>query len=206
MLLEVIKVSWCDLIPFVIFLMIFRKTRPVGFLLLVFLLYFHRTPKNIKNSIAYNTHSDLKNLITSPAFGKILQLDHIKKRIQIFLSVTDIHFQFAPCNCVVKERFITKGKYFPAFTKMSDNNSQVTTTYSTSFGDIKIKQVSGTLAHKIISFGKVGTEFLRGEKIGFIRFGSRVDISLPLDSKITVQKGLRVQGPNTIIANISDCY
>lgn len=196
-MLEVLKVSTTDILPIILILLFFKLTRTTGILFILFLLFFHRSP-SIKKSIAFNDREEFDNIFTSPAYGKIVMVK--SNYIQIFLNIYDIHFQFAPCECVVKERVVKKGGYFPAFTNKSDTNSRVVTTYSTRFGDIQIKQTSGTFAHKIISFGKIGTRFQRGEKIGFIRFGSRVDFCLPLNSTILVQKGSKVRGPFTSVA------
>jgi phosphatidylserine decarboxylase len=207
-MLEVIKVSLKDILPLILILLLFKQTRITGVLFTLFLLYFHRTPKNIKKTIAFNRDVQFANTFTSPAYGKVVSIDALQKRIQIFLNVYNIHFQFAPCDCTVKKRIAKKGSYYPAFTNLSNKNSYVITTYSTKFGDIQIKQVSGTLAHKIVSFGKIGKTFQRGEKIGFIRFGSRVDISFPPENSsivFLVQKGMKVKGPSTVIAHTYHC-
>jgi phosphatidylserine decarboxylase len=201
-MLEVLKVSLNDIVPFTILLLLFKPTRLAGVVFVLFLLYFHRTPMNMKKSIAFNTSPDLQNAFTSPAYGKVIKVDPFKKHIQIFLHVYNIHFQFAPCDMTIKSRIVKKGGYYPAFSSESDTNSRTITTYSTRFGDIKIKQVSGTLAHKIVSFGAVGDSFERGEKIGFIRFGSRVDICFAEEASIVflVQEGMKVRGPQTLLA------
>jgi phosphatidylserine decarboxylase len=170
----------------------------------LFLLYFHRIPKvNIQQK------TTIKNdLILSPAFGKVRFIKKINNCIQIsiFLNVDDIHIQYCPFPGIIKNIRKKNGSYNHANSIHADNNSQTKITLKTKYGDMIIKQISGVLARKITVFNKINECINYGDKLGFIRFGSRVDLFIPTTNKnvlIYIKKGDYLNGSNTVIGKFN---
>jgi len=146
-------------------------------LICLFLLYFYRKPSVI-------IRNENTNIIYSPAFGKIMD---VKRRddntvfIAIFLSPIDYHYQYSPINGIYKS--IIKdysGGYALAYNlNKSATNKKVIHLINTEYGDIQLVQIAGALARRIDTYKKEGDMVVTGEKIGFIQFGSRVDLILP---------------------------
>ena len=147
-----------------------------------------------------------KNII-SPADGKIIRIEKItddeigdSKIISIFLNVFDVHVNRMP----IKGKFINidyqKGRFFMAFKHdAADENERNIINISTEVGEIKIIQIAGLIARRIICYAKKNKHMNQGDRLGFMRFGSRIDIIVPESVKLQIEVGQKVMGNNTII-------
>jgi len=149
-----------------------------------FLLYFYRDPER-----------EIESGIVSPADG-LVQRAEIKSgivRLSIFMNVHNVHVNRSPYNGKVLSIKHKSGGYLPAFHKDSDKNERLMTKIDTSIGVMKVIQIAGVLVRRIVSYVKPGTEVIKGERIGLIHFGSRVDLSFESAGiDILVKKGDRV--------------
>jgi len=171
-------------------------------LLTVFCLYFFRDPVR-------SVDDNIDNFL-SPADGKVVKIVDINdseigtaKQISIFLSVFNVHCQRVPIDAKVLDYTYNHGKFFAAFKhKASLDNEQTITLFETKDGkQFKIKQIAGWIARRIANYMKPGVSVNRGERLGFIRFGSRVDIIVPEDFKINVNLDDVVRGNKTVIGS-----
>ena len=175
-----------------------------GFLIFYSLiLWFFRNPK--RKIVIDN------NLILSPADGKVLNIRQVKEneffkderiQISIFLSITNIHVTRFPISGKVIYNKYNPGKYLVAWhPKSSEKNERTSVVIRNNyFGDILYRQIAGAVARRIVNYAKTDLEVIQGEDSGFIKFGSRVDIFLPLNSNISVKKGQRVKGGITVLS------
>ncbi|MDN5279173.1 MAG: phosphatidylserine decarboxylase [Clostridiales bacterium] len=173
------------------------------YLVSAFTLYFFRDPeRNIPQG---------ESLIVSPADGKVVGIDSVEhvpfidgpaKRVSIFLSIFDVHINRAPIRGKIAYRHYTPGEFLPAFEpKASVKNEQNAIGIEDADGyRVLVKQIAGLIARRILCWKNPGDRVERGDRFGLIRFGSRTDIFLPLDARIEVKLGQRVQGGSTVIA------
>ncbi len=168
--------------------------------LFVFCLYFFRLP--------VRTLPADESAFISPADGKIVQIMSVEdkdlgkvKQISIFLSVFNVHKQWVPFSGKVLDKRVIHGKFLAAFNhKASLDNEQTWTLLETDSGiRYKIKQIAGLIARRVLNDLSAGDSVAKGDKLGFIRFGSRVDILVPEDFMTAVNLGDRVKGGSTII-------
>ena len=167
--------------------------------LTLFSLYFFRDPQRIPPN---------DNGFLSPADGKVVQIIDVEdeeigpaKQISIFLSVFNVHRQRVPLSGIVISKQYNSGKFLAAFNhKASLDNEQTIVTFETEMGKkYKIKQIAGLIARRIVNYMEPENSVQRGQRLGFIRFGSRVDIIVPTDFQINVSLGDAVLGNQTII-------
>jgi phosphatidylserine decarboxylase len=127
-------------------------------------------------------------------------------KISTFMNVYNVHVNRIPLDGDIKFIEHISGIHLPAFKKESDKNERMITTINTKIGPIKIIQIAGTLARRIVPYIKKGDKLKKGERIGIIRFGSRVDVYLPSKKikKILVKIGEGVKAGETTIAEIND--
>ena len=165
----------------------------------VFSLYFFRDPQRIPPN---------KDGFLAPADGKIVQIKEIEDaelgkawQISIFLSVWNVHSQRVPLAGKVISREYNPGRFFAAFKhKASKDNEQTSVLFEEAKGNrFKIKQIAGWIARRIINYMEPEKNVERGERLGFIRFGSRVDIIVPNKFQLDVSLGDKVTGNQTII-------
>ena len=152
------------------------------------------------------------NVVYAPADGKIVVIEETSeneyfqdKRLQvsIFMSPTNVHVNRNPISGTVNYFKYHPGKYLVAWhPKSSDENERTTTVISNGDSEILMRQVAGALAKRIVNYLEIGDQVEQGADMGFIKFGSRVDLYLPLDAKIEVQKGDKVKGNLTVIARL----
>jgi phosphatidylserine decarboxylase len=119
--------------------------------------------------------------IVSPADGRVMdvrQADGLLK-IAIFMGPQDVHVNRAPMDCTVVSVERKEGPHLPAYSKESERNAAVRWTLSTSVGEVVLWQITGAFARRIVPFVGEGAKLRKGERIGMIRFGSRVDVELP---------------------------
>jgi phosphatidylserine decarboxylase len=168
-------------------------------LLAAFFLWFFRDPhRNIPAG---------EGLIVSPADGVVTETvtiatpDGPRQRISIFLSVFDVHVNRAPISGVLTEVRYQKGQYLNAMNPASaDRNEQNIVTVRGRGVEVTFKQIAGLLARRIVfNFGE-GSQVERGQRVGLIKFGSRVDVLAPAEALVRVKVGERVQGGSSVIA------
>lgn len=127
-------------------------------------------------------------------------------KISTFMNIYNVHVNRMPIDGVIKDIIHHDGAHIPAFKKESEKNEKVILLLKTNIGNIKIIQIAGTLARRIVPYVKKGDIVKKGEKIGLIRLGSRVDIYLPTKKikSITVKVKDRIQAGEDTIAEIND--
>lgn len=169
-------------------------------LLVLFVLYFFRDPvRNIPEG---------KNKVVSPADGKVIKVSKIdneyyKNYIAIFMTVFNVHINRSPIEGEIVEYKYEKGKFKPAFdNSASMENEHNFITVQGKEIKVKFSQIAGIIARRIVFYKKEGDYIKKGEKIGLIKFGSRVDIYLPENIEIKVKEGDWVKGGETIIGEI----
>ena len=165
----------------------------------LFVLYFFRDPDRAITSDP--------SAVVSPADGHIIEIvdesqDGLPgKRLTIFLSVFDVHVNRSPVAGEISEIQYKPGRFYAAMRKRaSEENEQNIITVTTPGGDIVFKQIAGAIARRVICWKRVGDRVALGDRIGMIRFGSRVDIWLPISSEILVRRGQMVHGGASILA------
>ncbi|QXP64623.1 phosphatidylserine decarboxylase family protein [Polaribacter sp. HaHaR_3_91] len=170
---------------------------------LVIVLQFFRNPKRVA---ALND-----NIIVAPVDGKVVVIEEVEepeyfkgKRLQvsIFMSPINVHVTRYAMSGVVKYSKYHPGKYLVAWhPKASTENERTTVVVNNAaFGDVLYRQIAGALAKRIVNYAKVGDTAVQGADAGFIKFGSRVDLFLPLGTKLNVSLNDTVKGGVQIIA------
>lgn len=178
---------------FIIFLFLFPILSILFFVLMLFFLWFFRDPK--REIPDYG--------IVSPADGKIIELEERENEyfIAIFMSPLNVHINRAPISGKIIKVEYKKGKKYPADKKEASLKNESNTFFieSEKFS-LKVKQIAGILARRIVSFKKEGDFIKKGERIGLIKFGSRVELSLPKNLKILPKRGEKIYAGSTVIA------
>ncbi|UTW60772.1 phosphatidylserine decarboxylase family protein [bacterium SCSIO 12741] len=155
-----------------------------------------------------------ENHIISPADGKVVVIEEVfedeyfqEKRIQvsIFMSPLNVHVNWAPISGIVKYAKYHAGKFLVAWhPKSSTENERTTVVYENSKLSVLVRQIAGAVARRIIYYPREGDQYKQAQQMGFIKFGSRVDLLLPLDVDIQVEIDQKVTGLKTIIAKIPE--
>lgn len=175
----------------------------VAFLFLIAILQFFRNPKRI-------TPKNDQHII-APVDGKVVVIEEVfekeyfkDKRLQvsIFMSPVNVHVTRYALGGKVTYSEYHPGKYLVAWhPKASEENERTTIVVDNPvFGEVLYRQIAGALAKRIVNYAKVGDTVVQGEDAGFIKFGSRVDVFLPLGTKINVQLNQTVKGGIDVIA------
>jgi phosphatidylserine decarboxylase len=172
--------------------------------LALFVLWFFRNP-------APRIPEDGR-VVVAPGQGKVIDireveeptfLNGVARRITIFLSVFDVHVQRAPVSGVVEHRSYKPGEYAVAWLeKASQDNEQASLGITTPHGRVLVRQIAGLVARRIVTDPVEGDAVERGQRIGLIRFGSRVDLFLPLEWEVTCSVGTRVRVGATPLARL----
>jgi phosphatidylserine decarboxylase len=173
---------------------------------LLFLISFFRVPDR-KLSIG-------DNLVICPADGKVVVIEEVvdpeyfkDKRLQvsIFMSPANVHQNRNPVSGEVVYNQYHKGKYLVAWhPKSSTENERHSVVIRNAHGEVLVKQIAGALARRIVNYLSVGQKVEQSAEMGFIKFGSRVDVLLPVGTKIDVQLNQVVQGGVTVLATWSE--
>lgn len=173
--------------------------------LFLFLVSFFRNPTRII------PQKDDK-LIYAPCDGKVVvieetnEIGYLKtntKQVSIFMSPLNVHVNRHPVNGTVEHSEHHHGKFLPAWDpKSSIENERTTVVYDVHNAKIVMRQVAGALAKRIINYAKKGDKAVQGEEMGFIKFGSRVDLYMPLDTEILVAIGDVVSGNRSVIGRL----
>tara|TARA_B100000424_G_C22943944_1_gene502306 strand:- start:268 stop:915 length:648 start_codon:yes stop_codon:yes gene_type:complete len=168
--------------------------------IMLFCLNFFRDPKRITPK--------QNNLIISPADGKIIKIDELEdsstgekfRIVSIFLSVFNVHANRMPIDGKFIDFRYVKGEFLAAFDhKASELNERTEIEIDTKFGIIKVKQIAGLVARRILCYAKIGEKMKSGDRLGFIRFGSRTDIIIPVGFSLKIKLHQKVYGGETII-------
>jgi len=141
--------------------------------------------------------------IVSPADGvvRFIEDDGKNTRIGVFMNIHDVHVNRAPISGRVVDIRHVFGSYIPAFKKDSERNERTYMTIESPIGNVEVVQIAGALVRRIVTYVNEGDFVKKGERIGMIRFGSRVDVILPSDRvKVIAEKGDRVKAGESVIA------
>ena len=197
---------------FVISLLTYLVYAPIsiiGFLLTLFTLWFFRDPSR-------NTPLD-SNLIISSADGKVCLIDEAcpptevsmkqekMKRVCVFMNVFNVHVNRSPVAGVIKDIVYKEGQFLNAsLDKASEKNERSSLVINSNHGaDIVVVQIAGLIARRILGFVSKNQNLNQGERFGLIRFGSRVDIYMPLDSTVKCSVGDKVVAGESVLASFS---
>ena len=165
--------------------------------LVCFVTYFFRDP----NRVFAGTDRE----VASPADGKVVWIrnENGMEAISIFLSVFDVHINRAPVSGKITEIEYHKGKFLIAYDeRASVENERNSITMDHRGHVVRFVQIAGLIARRIVCWRKEGESLAVGDKIGLIKFGSRVDVFLPAGSKVYVKKGDRVAGGKTALGEL----
>jgi len=173
-------------------------------LLAAFFLWFFRDPERLVPAGP--------GLVVSPGDGLVTETvtittpDGPRQRISIFLSVFDVHVNRSPLGGVLSDVHYRKGQYLNAMNPASaDRNEQnVVTVRGVGGVEVTFKQIAGLLARRIVFNCRQGDSVERGQRVGLIKFGSRVDVLLPPEARLLVKVGERVQGGSSVLAALPE--
>jgi phosphatidylserine decarboxylase len=171
----------------------------------ILILQFFRNPKR-------NTHANNKQVL-APVDGKVVVIEEVlenevfkDKRIQVsvFMSPLNVHVTRYPIGGNISYSKYHPGKYLVAWhPKASEENERTTVVVeNVGFGKVLYRQIAGALAKRIVNYAKVDSSAKQGADSGFIKFGSRVDLFLPLDADIKVELNQKVRGGESVIAEM----
>ena len=173
-------------------------------LVFLFITWFFRDPER--------TIPDEPNVVVSPADGKVTEIVTEKepingetcKRVTIFLSVFNVHVNRVPIGGTIEDIRYNPGKFLAAFNpKASMDNEQNIILINNGKTNVLVKQIAGLIARRIVCWPNKGDQYQPGQRYGLIRFGSRVDILLPENIKLSVVCGDIVSGGQSIIGYLS---
>src|SRR5216683_5396950 len=168
-------------------------------LLALFVFSFFRDPERVIPAEP--------GVVVSPGDGRVVVVTDEEyegrpgKRVSIFLAVWNVHVNRSPAAGTITKMHYRPGKFLAAMLeRASVENEQNVFTLSTEAGEIVFKQIAGLIARRVVSWKKAGDKVARGERIGLVRFGSRMDVWLPKDAEILVQLGEKVKGGTSLLA------
>jgi len=178
---------------------------PASILLFIFLLRFFRIPNR--------TPRIIENTVISPADGKIVAIEEVFEdeflktkciQVSVFMSVWNVHINWFPINGLVKYFRYHPGEYLVAWhPKSSTHNERTTVVVERNDGvQILLRQIAGAMARRIVCYAVEENSVKQNSEMGFIKFGSRVDIFLPLGSEVLVKIDQKVTGTQTEIARV----
>ena len=186
--------------PFWLFIVVFGVVYGIVF-------NFYQCP------IRYLNVEDTDKIVVAPADGKIVVIEEVEENeyfhdkrlmISIFMSLFNVHANWFPVDGKVKFVKHQDGNYHKAWLpKASEENERADTMITTEHGvDVLCRQIAGAVARRIVTYAKEGEDCYIDEHLGFIKLGSRVDVFLPLGSKVMVKMGQKTTGDQTILAKL----
>ncbi len=186
--------------PFWLFIVVFGVVYGIVF-------NFYQCP------IRYLNVEDTDKIVVAPADGKIVVIEEVEENeyfhdkrlmISIFMSLFNVHANWFPVDGKVKFVKHQNGNYHKAWLpKASEENERADTMITTEHGvDVLCRQIAGAVARRIVTYAKEGEDCYIDEHLGFIKLGSRVDVFLPLGSKVMVKMGQATTGDQTILAKL----
>jgi phosphatidylserine decarboxylase len=168
-------------------------------LLALFVFSFFRDPERVIPSEP--------GAVVSPGDGRVVVVTEEEqegrpgKRVSIFLAVWNVHVNRSPAAGTITKLEYRPGKFLAAMReRASMENEQNVFTLSTDAGEMVFKQIAGLIARRVVSWKKAGEKVARGERIGLVRFGSRVDLWVPKEAEIVVRVGENVKGGSSVLA------
>ena len=177
----------------------------IALLLLGFIAYFFRNPT--RDVLLTND-----NVVLAPADGRVVVIEEAEEReyfkdrrlqVSIFMSPTNVHVNRAPLGGIINYFRYHQGKYLVAWhPKSSEQNERTTVVIDNGKAEVLLRQIAGAMAKRIVSYFDEGDSVEQGADIGFIKFGSRVDLFLPLNASLDVEIGDKVKGNVTVIARL----
>ena len=188
---------------------LFYSVATVSTILFLLILNFFRSPFR---RFPY----DSEGLVIAPADGTIVAIEEVMEneilhrkclQISIFMSVFNVHANWFPVNGTVKHVSHNNGRFMAAYLpKSSTENVRSAVVITTKNGvDVLARQIAGALARRIVTYAKVGEKCHVDEQMGFIKFGSRVDVYLPAGTEVLIEMDQKVTGNQTPIARLSKC-
>ncbi len=177
----------------------------ISLIFFILILQFFRNParKTVMN----------ENHVIAPADGTVVVIEEVeepeyfkdkRKQISIFMSPLNVHVNRNPISGIVKYAKYHPGKYLVAWhPKSSTENERTTVVIAGSKVEVLFRQIAGALAKRIVYYVKEGQEVKQGSEMGFIKFGSRIDIYLPLTATVNVQLQQKTRGGETIVATLA---
>ena len=198
----IVKDAFRFLVPLLVsaglgFIFGFYSAAVLVMLLAVFVAFFFRNPKR-------EIPPDPR-VIVSPADGRVVRVERVGNvtRLSIFLSIFDVHVNRSPMAGQIEAIEYRPGKFKPAFHHAASIDNERNIIMVTQ-GNVKLvfTQIAGIIARRIVCWKKVGDRVGKGELIGLIRFGSRVDVLFPAGTEVTVERGARVRGGASVIGMI----
>jgi len=173
----------------------------IPFLLAIFFLWFFRDPERAIPQEA--------GAVVSPGDGKVTDVATVSSgnerqtRISIFLSVFDVHVNRSPVGGVIRDIRYQRGQFLNAMNQLSaEQNEQNIVTMEADGHKVVFKQIAGLLARRIVFNPKVGDRLERGQRVGLIKFGSRVDLLVDASARVNVKVGDRVRGGASVLAYV----
>ena len=173
-------------------------------LLALWVAYFFRDPER--------TGDRGPSLVVAPADGKLIMITEIDEpgfiggratRLSIFMNVFNVHVNRYPVDGVVKYIHYNKGKFFNAAAEKSSlENEQMSVGVDAGRFRVLVRQIAGLIARRIVTYSRLGEKVKQGERMGIIRFGSRVDVFLPLGSTVRAKLGDATTAGVTILAEL----
>jgi phosphatidylserine decarboxylase len=173
--------------------------------LTLFMLYFFRDPER--------TAPGGGDIFVSPADGKVILIEKVFEEkflksealeVSIFMSPLNVHVNRAPCDGAVESVVHTPGKFLSAFKhEASLQNENIAMLMNTKYGKVLVRQVAGFLARRAVCRVNPGASLVKGERYGIIKFSSRLDIYLPVNTKIKVKLGDRVKAGESVIGELT---
>ena len=154
------------------------------------------------------------NAVVAPVDGKVVVVEEVEEEeyfhdkrmmVSIFMSLTNVHANWIPCDGVITKVEHHDGNFHQAFLpKASTENERSTIIIRTPHGqEVMVRQVAGAVARRIVTYAEEGSECFIDDHLGFIKFGSRVDLYLPMDAEIKVKLGQTSVGDETVIAKLA---
>ena len=155
-----------------------------------------------------------EGVVVAPADGKVVVVEEVeeneyfrapRKMVSIFMSLTNVHANWFPVDGVIKKVEHENGNFHKAWLpKASMENERSTIVIETEqYGEILVRQIAGAIARRIVTYAREGDSCFIDEHLGFIKFGSRVDVFLPLDAEVLVKMGQPTVGNSTVIARLN---
>ena len=173
-------------------------------LLALWVAYFFRDPERIGERGP--------SLVVSPADGKLIMITEVDEatfikgraiRLSIFMNVFNVHVNRYPVDGIVKYVHYNKGKFFNAAAEKSSlENEQMSVGIETGRHRVLVRQIAGLIARRIVTYSKLGEVVKQGDRMGIIRFGSRVDVFIPVNSKLRAKVGDITVAGVTILAEL----
>ena len=183
---------------------VFKIVLSLSLIFFILIVQFFRNP--FRNTIINEHH------VIAPADGKVVVIEEVeepeyfkdkRRQVSIFMSPVNVHVNRNPIAGIVKYAKYHPGKYLVAWhPKSSTENERTTVVIANSKAEVLFRQVAGALAKRIVYYVKEGEMVDQGSEMGFIKFGSRIDLYLPLSAKIEVQLQQKTRGGETVVATL----